>query len=105
MEEFPSITQDEILLACEECIKDNDSDSLFELLESLDFDNMSLSESRILFYYLIDVSFRSSREQLVPVISDYFSNNLVQKERIEAYLFSEPSATPDVLDFYFLTNG
>jgi len=98
------VTEDEIVLACEVCVEEGDYDSLEELLDATNLDDMTLSEVRNLYYFLVRSCRDFSRDELVVPISDYFKRNLVQGVVIETFLFSEPNAE-DVLEYFYSHNG
>lgn len=102
-----SIEEDEektVLLYIKDAIEDRDLEAIKDCLLILDIQNASDDNVRSLMYFVVTLAFQNQWSELVFELNFFITNNCVKSGYYNAYFFSEPTATRDILQFYFDNN-
>jgi hypothetical protein len=95
---------EDLFIAFEEAVRNNDSDTLRLFLDSADFSDSTPDDIRYAYYYIVFLCHREDKPDLIRATSDYFSENLIQGTRLETFVFSERPVNIEVFDFYYKNN-
>lgn len=96
--------EETVLLCIKDAIEDRDLETIKDCLLILDIQNANDETVRSIMYFVVTLAFQNQWNDLVFELNFFVTNNCVKSGYYNAYFFSEPTATTDILQFYFDNN-